>query len=206
MPAWTFVRHGQSTSNLEGWLAGHTDAPLTEQGEAQAIAARPAALTPVPDRAFCSDLSRAHRTAKLLLEGSGISLSVTPRLRERDAGAWQRRRLSTIEASGEMADRMGTWTGRPPGGESLLEVALRATGWLATVDDDVGNTLIVAHGALMQSVLAVVEDLPRDQIGLVRPKNCEVFRWELDRGTWAKFYERLRREAANAASAPVAGE
>ena len=31
-----FVRHGQSTANLERIFAGHTDAPLTELGHKQA--------------------------------------------------------------------------------------------------------------------------------------------------------------------------
>jgi bisphosphoglycerate-dependent phosphoglycerate mutase len=54
MPTWIFVRHGQSVANREGWLAGHYDAPLTDQGEAEAIAARCVLVDPLPGRAFCS--------------------------------------------------------------------------------------------------------------------------------------------------------
>lgn len=196
MPTWTFVRHGQSVANREGWLAGHYDAPLTEQGEAEAIAARHVLAPPLPQRAFCSDLARAHRTARLLLEGHAIPLVVTPRLRERDCGAWERRTLHEIEATADGRQRLGTWVGKPPSGESLLDVALRAIGWLALIDEaPPPHTLIVAHGALMRAVLAVFDRLPRERIDLWRPGNCEAFRREAPAGTWKELLDELRREA-----------
>jgi broad specificity phosphatase PhoE len=196
MPTWTFVRHGQSVANREGWLAGHYDAPLTEQGEAEAIAARDVLVEPLPERAFCSDLGRAERTARLLLEGQTIPLVVTPRLRERDCGAWERRTLEEIATYPNGRARMGSWVGKPPSGESLYEVALRAVGWLATVDDETGHTLVIAHGALMRAVIAVFDHLPREQIDLGRPGNCEAFRRDAPVGTWKELLDELRREAA----------
>lgn len=195
MPTWTFVRHGQSVANREGWLAGHFDAPLTEQGEAEAIAARGLLVAPLPERAFCSDLTRAHRTARLLLEGHAIPLVVTPRLRERDCGAWERRSLEELEAHAEYRPRMGSWVGKPPSGESLLDVALRVTGWLARLDDATGPTLVVAHGALMRAVLAGLDRLPRERIDLWRPGNCEAIRREVPVGAWVELLDELRREA-----------
>lgn len=196
MPTWTFVRHGQSTANLEGWIAGHYDAPLTEQGEAEAIAARRVLVEPLPVRAFCSDLVRAERTARLLLEGHAIPLVITPRLRERDCGAWERHTLEEIAADPRGLERMGSWVGKPPSGESLLDVALRAVGWLAAVEDAACDTLVVAHGALMRAVLAAFDQLPREQIDLWRPGNCEAFRRDAPVGTWSYLLGDLRREAA----------
>jgi broad specificity phosphatase PhoE len=194
MPTWTFFRHGQSVANREGWLAGHHDAPLTEQGEAEAIAARHLLGEPLPARAFCSDLSRAHRTAKLLLEGCAIPLVVTPRLRERDCGAWERRTLQDLEAQAEFRQRLGSWVGKPPSGESLLDVALRAVGWLASIDDARGDTLVIAHGALIRAVLAALDRLPRERIDLWRPGNCEAIRRDVPLGTWKELLDELRRE------------
>lgn len=196
MPTWTFVRHGQSVANREGWLAGHYDAPLTEQGEAEAIAARRVLVEPLPARAFCSDLSRAERTARLLLEGQAIPLVVTPRLRERDCGAWERHTLLEIEADPDGRRRMGSWVGKPPSGESLLDVALRAVGWLATIDDAPVDTLVIAHGALMRAVLAAFDQLPRAQLDLGRPGNCEAIRRDAPVGAWRHVLDELRREAA----------
>lgn len=194
MPIWTFVRHGQSVANREDWLAGLYDAPLTEQGEAEAIEARRGLAEPLPERAFCSDLGRAHRTARLLLEGHAIPLVVTPRLRERDCGAWERRTLRELEAHADFRQRLGTWVGKPPSGESLFDVALRAVGWLASIDDSPRDTLVVAHGGLIRAVLATIDRLPREQIDLWRPRNCEALRRDAPVGTWKQLLDELRRE------------
>jgi broad specificity phosphatase PhoE len=197
MPTWTFVRHGQSVANREGWLAGHYDAPLTDQGEAEAIAARCVLVDPLPDRAFSSDLSRAQRTARLLLEGHAIPLVITPRLRERDCGAWERHTLEEIAADPTGLQRMGSWLGKPPSGESLLELALRVVEWLASIDDAAApHTLVVAHGALMRAVMATVDEVSRETIDLWRPANCEAIRRELPPGTWRHWLGELRREAS----------
>ena len=119
MPTWTFVRHGESVANVEGWLAGQYDSPLTARGEAQAVAARESLPKPVPPRAFCSDLIRAHHTAKLLLHGHSIPLVVTPKLRERGLGAWRRRTVAGLNER-DLA-HLKPWRARPPGGESLFD-------------------------------------------------------------------------------------
>lgn len=195
MPTWTFVRHGQSVANLERWYAGQTDAPLTTAGEAQAIAARDALRDRLPPRAFCSDLSRAHATARHILQGSGVPLTVVVALRERYCGAWERRSIDALAENPQQVERLGTWRGRPPGGESLLDVALRVAGWAATVDDSEQDTLVVAHGALMRAVFTALDDRPRDEIGLTRPKNCEAIERSIPRGRWAEVLDQLRSEA-----------
>ncbi len=195
MPIWTFVRHGESVANRERWLAGYFDAPLTEQGQAQAIAARRELFDPPPARAFCSDLVRAHLTARLLLEGRDIPLVVTPRLRERDCGAWERRSLEQLETRSDYRERLGTWVGKPPSGESLFDVAIRVVGWIASIDDSPSDTLIVAHGALMRAVIAVFDELPRARMDLWRPGNCEAIRRDAPVGRWKMLLDDLRREA-----------
>lgn len=196
MPTWIFLRHGQSLANIEGWLSGHLDTPLTELGEQQAVAARSKLVEPLPTRAFCSDLRRALHTARLLLTDHPIPLIVTPRLRERDCGAWERRTVQSIEADPDRRQRLASWADRPPRGESLLDVALRAVGWLATVGDSPQDTLIVAHGALIRAVLATIDRLPREQIDLWRPGNCEAIRRDVSENTWHELLDDLRREAS----------
>lgn len=196
MTTWIFLRHGQSVANVEGWLAGQLDAPLTRLGEQQAIAAREALVEPLPTRAFCSDLSRAHRTARLVLGDRPIPLMVAPRLRERDCGALQRRSVREVEADPELRQRMISWSGRPPRGESLLDVALRAVGWMVTIEGAPQPTLLVAHGALIRAVLASVDHLPRDRIDDWRPANCEVIHRDVSAKDLLEVLDELRREAA----------
>jgi broad specificity phosphatase PhoE len=183
MTTWSFVRHGESIANAEGWFAGHCDTALTTAGEAQAIAAR-RGLEGVPvRRAFASDLQRAWRTAELLLEGRGLTVTATPALRERCCGAWERRSIAEISAAGDM-QVFASWTGRPPGGESLRDTAARALRFLREIDDGT-DTLIVAHGALLRATVGLLDGLMPDAIGLWRPRNCEVIVREYPRGLFA---------------------
>lgn len=193
MPTWTFVRHGQSVANAEGWLAGRLDTPLTARGAAEADAMRRVVEGEALGRAFASDLSRARRTAQRMLVGRDIPLVCTPALRERCSGAWTRRRLADL--AGEPVDQLlRGWTTRPPGGETLLQVATRAAAWLATVDEDV-ETLVVAHGALIRALIGGLDDTPRERIGHWQPRNCELVQRRISVGTWAALADRLRREA-----------
>jgi broad specificity phosphatase PhoE len=185
------MRHAQSVANAEGWYAGTLDVALTDLGERQARAAR-AEVTATPlQRVFSSDLQRARRTAEIVLADRNLPIVQTPALRERSCGAWERRTVAEIEAAGHLAVLLG-FRDRPPGGESLHDVAERALRWLAEVDD-AADTLVVAHGALIRSVIGVLDDVPEEHIGTYRPRNCEVVRRELPVGHWATLLERLRR-------------
>lgn len=172
-----FVRHGESVANREAWLAGHGDAPLTERGRAQAIALRDVLREHSFDRVLSSDLSRARETAETIIDGRGLTLVTSPLLRERSCGQWERRGVLELEESGEM-DLLQQFDGRPPGGESLRDVARRVLLGLPTLLGD-GDTLIVAHGAMMRATIGVLDRVPFDRIGDWKPNNCEVAMREL---------------------------
>ena len=183
MTTWSFLRHGESIANFEGWFAGHRDAPLTARGETQAIEAR-ARLDGVSfARAFASDLQRAWRTAELLLHGRDVRLIATPALRERSCGQWESRAIEDIAASGDMQVFV-SWTARPPGGESLRDTAERALRFLCEIDDGT-DTLIVAHGALLRATVGLADGMDPDAIGLWRPENCELLVRDYPRGHFA---------------------
>lgn len=95
------IRHGETIANVHNIVLGQGDSPLTDNGVVLAV------ITAASDkingkrlrywRTYCSDLHRAHRTAKIVLgledgegnsiEGSGIDLVVDSRLREIAKGA-----------------------------------------------------------------------------------------------------------------------
>ena len=172
-----FVRHGESSANAEAWLAGHGDAPLTERGVAQAIALRDVLREHSFDRVLSSDLSRARRTAETIIEGRGLTLVTSPSLRERSCGQWERRTIAELEASGDI-DLLQQFDGRSPGGESLRDVAKRVLLGLPALLGD-GDTLIVAHGAMMRATIGVLDRVPFDRICDWKPSNCEVATREL---------------------------
>jgi broad specificity phosphatase PhoE len=168
----TFIRHGQSTANAEGWIAGHADAPLTELGRAQALELRAKLVDRHFDRVLCSDLVRARETAAVVLDGRGLAPFCTAALRERGAGIWERRTIDDLEHSGDMA-LMQLFDGRPPGGESLRDVAVRVSTALLELAGE-GDNLVVGHGALMRTTIGVLDRLPPARICEWKPNNCEL--------------------------------
>jgi broad specificity phosphatase PhoE len=184
------MRHAQSVANAEGWYAGTCDTCLTPHGERQALAAR-AQLAELPlDRVFSSDLQRARRTAELVIADRGLAVTPTMALRERSCGDWESCTVAEIEADGRI-DVLLSFRDRPPGGESLRDVAVRALRWLAEVDTS-ADTLVVAHGALIRSVIGVLDGTAEDRIGTFRPTNCEIVSRQVPVGRWAQLLDRLR--------------
>ena len=89
-----FLRHGQSTWNLENRFTGWTDVDLTDQGRAEAAeAARLLAAEGLAfDQAFTSVLKRAIRTLWIVLDGLDLMwlpVERSYRLNERHYGALQ---------------------------------------------------------------------------------------------------------------------
>ncbi|GAA6202535.1 histidine phosphatase family protein [Aquicoccus sp. SU-CL01552] len=106
------IRHGETTANADGFIAGITDVPLTALGRDQA---RALSELPWPEEiaVFASPLSRAQRTAELAFPGRDVQLH--PGLRERDWGVFEGRPL------GEQPARENT----PGQGESWPDMLVR---------------------------------------------------------------------------------
>ncbi len=189
MPLWTLVRHGQSEANRDRIFAGHLDSPLTTLGEAQARGAREKLASVRFQRVVSSDLSRAHRTALLLLDG-GAPVQPFPELRERYCGTYEGRPYAEAEARGELESIFRAFRARPPGGESLLDVARRALSHLSELDDG-RDVLVVCHGALIRAVVGVLDGKPEHEIGAYHPENLEFVSRELPRGALATHLGRL---------------
>ena len=159
-------RHGETPWNAEGRYQGQMDIPLSETGEAQALALG-ARLKDLPiDKAVASPLSRARRTAELALGTRAGMLALEPGLIEIAHGAWEGKLAAEIAE--EDGPRLKAWRQAPdtvqmPGGESLQQVLDRA--WpafmtaCAGVDAD-GTLLLVAHDAVNRVLLARILGLP----------------------------------------------
>lgn len=179
---WWFVRHGQSVANAEGWLAGHMDAALTQQGRDEARTLRRALEGIRPSSVVSSDLVRARETAALAWPQAAVA---HPALRERSVGAQEGVSIAELRRSGTM-NALLTWTGRPPGGESQRDLAIRVLGWLAA-NDTGSDTLLFVHGGLIRVVIGLVDGTPVDQIGRWAVKNVEVVERQLPIGRWAEL-------------------
>jgi 2,3-bisphosphoglycerate-dependent phosphoglycerate mutase len=193
VPTLILARHGRSTSNTAGTLAGRTPGVALDDtgiGQAQDAAAR---LAGVPiSAAFTSPLERCRQTAKLLLHAHEVKARSDRRLTEVDYGDWSGHRLSelakkplwrTVQSQPSAA--------RFPGGESLAEMSSRAVtavrGLDAGVRDQHGADAIwlaVSHGDVIKAVLADALGLHLDQFQriVVNPASLSVIRYA-DEGT-----------------------
>ncbi len=79
------VRHGEATSNKEGYIAGHMDVELTQEGLTQAKLVAQWLSSHSFDVAFSSDLQRTLVTAHEIMKfHEDLSLEQRISLRERD--------------------------------------------------------------------------------------------------------------------------
>lgn len=138
------VRHGETPASRDRVLAGWTDVPLTEQGEREAAALRPLLSGRPFASAWCSDLQRAVRTARLAWDGEARP---DPRLREISFGELEGRAWDALEpASRDALTHFAAFT--PPGGESLDAVRARVLSFVGGLGP--GRHLVFTHGGVVR--------------------------------------------------------
>lgn len=189
-----FVRHGETQWNREGRVQGHFDAPLTDQGVAQARCAglilRELLAPEQPYRMRISPLGRARRSAELILEGIGDLVAderVDEQLMEVSWGRWNgltRAEIAAREPKEWQAREADRWNVPPPGGESHAMLAERVRGWLKSVREQ-PRLIVVGHGAWGRALRGTYLGLPPEQLmTLDEPQNA-IFR--LTAGTVARI-------------------
>lgn len=159
MPVVVLVRHGRSTANSAGILAGRTEGvELDEHGHAQALALADRLEALRPDQLISSPLLRCRQTIAPLAERLGLPVELDDRFLEVDYGSWSGRKLS--ELSQEPLWKVVQ--GQPslavfPDGEGLAQVSHRV---VSAVQDRVRGAadrdvlLICSHGDVIASLLA----------------------------------------------------
>jgi broad specificity phosphatase PhoE len=152
------ARHGQTNDNLEPIRCqGFSDTPLNDVGRGQAHELAERVAGEGLRSLWCSDLSRAMETARIVGERTALAPRVDPRLREGNRGIWEGKLF--IDIAVEDPDGYAAWLRagpnfRFPGGESLREhsdrvqqalTEIRAAGPLPA--------LVVCHRGCIRTVL-----------------------------------------------------
>jgi broad specificity phosphatase PhoE/ribonuclease HI len=154
------VRHGETPMTQAGRYSGRGDVPLTDEGEAQAMAAggRVAGISRDVTAVVTSPLRRCVRTAELIAaEVGGVPVAVVDDLIECDFGAWEG--LTFAEVQERWPREMTAWLGSasvaPPGGESFKAVSKRVRGALATTLQAYagGVVVVVSHVSPIKLIL-----------------------------------------------------
>lgn len=159
------VRHGRTTANASGLLAGRTAGVFLDERGQEQVKATGARLAPVPLAAVVSSpLERCRETADAILaqqEGTP-DLTVEPAITECDYGSWQGRPLQELakEDLWKVVQRHPS-AAAFPGGESLHTMQTRAVAAIRRLDAEVeaqhGPQAVwaaVSHGDIIKSVLA----------------------------------------------------
>jgi broad specificity phosphatase PhoE len=189
-PTLWLVRHGESTWNVEGLAQGHNDeAELTERGLRQAAEAA-AEFGYRPVRAiYASDLRRARQTAAAFAAVLGLPVCTDARLRERSLGVLEGAPHKTIGplATGLADGLVIDPDARPPAGESVRDLYLRAAAFCADLAAGLhnrgplpgqsglgqsgpgpagghGDVLVIAHGGTIRVLDAYLNGVPVDQM------------------------------------------
>lgn len=187
-----FVRHGETTWNLEGRMQGHLDAPLTARGlrEARRDGAALRALIEAdpPYALIFSPMGRTRETAKIICEETRPHVREERsdlRLREVSWGEWDGLTIAEIKArfpelwQAHVADR---WNVGAPGGESYRTLCERVADWLDSVQGE-PRLIVVSHGALGRALRGIYLGLKPDEVLQLREPQDALIR--LTQGTVA---------------------
>jgi probable phosphomutase (TIGR03848 family) len=182
------LRHGRSTSNTAGVLAGRAEGvDLDDKGREQAVGLIDR-IGELPIRALiCSPMLRCRRTLEPLAEALCLQPQIEDRLAEVDYGEWTGRKLGDL-ASEPLWRVVQAHPSAAvfPGGEGLAQVHARAVSAVREHDGRLaeehgGDALWVActHGDVIKSVIADAYGMHLDSFQRVNadPASVSVIRY-----------------------------
>ena len=174
------IRHGRTTANASGVLAGRTPGiELDERGrtQAEALATR---LAAVPLAAIVSSpLERTHQTAEALTTGRlDVRLHLDEQLTECDYGHWSGRDLKTLAKE----PLWKTVQAHPaaavfPGGEAMAAMSARAVTAIRRWNAELGEQAtyaVVTHGDIIKAIAADALGMHLDLFQRLQVDPCSV--------------------------------
>lgn len=162
-------RHGQTTFNehnlFNGWLESDLDPAGIEEAKKIGEELKDQPVT----KAYCSDLRRSKHTLELVLNGyhKHVQVIIDPRLRERDYGELSGKSKFKTEKEFPKEYQLWhrSWDVRPPGGESIADVAKRVLPFIHNMLKDLKPNdvvLISAHGNSMRPIRKYFEHMSNE--------------------------------------------
>ncbi len=150
-----FARHGESTHNEAGIIAGNFDADLTEKGLQQAEELTEVIKGVEICTIISSGLQRAYKTAQAVALEKGMEVEVWEDLHEVDYGDCQDKPKPDNYAINLEMTRDGVCDGA----ETLDDLEVRAQVVIERISqlDCKGDVLIVGHSAFTSIVFALLE-------------------------------------------------
>jgi broad specificity phosphatase PhoE len=182
-----FVRHGETDWNRVKRFQSTSDVPLNERGLAQAACLANELLRREIKigELRCSPLQRAVKTAQIIGDRLGVNPIVDERITELPFGDWEG--MFEADLATQFGEQFQTWrdshyTLAPPGGQCLRDAADRLRPALGDLLEPSlnGNTMVVAHQAIMMAMkAALTDDYSVAAAYSYKQNNDEVDVWDL---------------------------
>lgn len=188
------VRHGRTTANASGILAGWTPGvDLDEHGVSQ-VRTLGERLRDVPIAAVVtSPLERTRSTTQLLLHGRDVPVHTDVRVAEVQYGDWTGKALKDLAQDPLWKVVQQNPSAMVfPAGESMLAMSMRGVSaihdWNAKLGPD-ATYVVVSHGDVIKAILADALGLHLDQFQRINvdPASLSVIRYNESRA----FVERV---------------
>lgn len=155
----TFLRHGESTGNIERRIQGHSDFPLSVVGreQVQGLAQLWQKEGVEFDLIITSTLQRAQETAQIISQTLGVPIEENPIWVERYFGSLEGKLLEEAIANDPNLDFFQPYTRLGGEGESQIDVYARALKAIQElIHKPPGKYLVVSHGSIMNKVLYAI--------------------------------------------------
>lgn len=165
------VRHGQTALNAQDRICARVDDPLNEIGRKQAEEAGKRLQGIAFACAYCSPLSRARETARIIARYTGVEPVIDERLIEQDYGIFdQGPRKDPVF---QKAKR--NFVCRYPGGESMFDAAARVYAFLNEIKGKYAEdtVLLVTHGGICRIIRTYFEDMDNEAFAVYSAPNAE---------------------------------
>jgi len=187
MPSTTliFARHGETADNRRLVFQGQSGKALNALGRAQAARLAERMRHHPPDVIVASDLERAHETARIVGEATGVTPELDPDLREVDVGLWTGK--SHEEVHELYPDEWNAWASgidvRRGGGETYGELSERIERAVVSAATKYAGkrVLLVSHGGSIKAYVAKLLGVSADGMrALAGVGNCGLTAIERD--------------------------
>ncbi|MEU8648027.1 MULTISPECIES: histidine phosphatase family protein [unclassified Streptomyces] len=223
MPTLILVRHGRSTANTAGLLAGWTPGVALDERGTQQAAALPGRLAGLPiAEIVASPLQRCQETVQPLREAlPEVPAHSDERIGEAHYGDWSGRKLAELKDEPLMEVVQAHPSAAAfPGGESMRAMQTRAAEavreWNARVERDHGSDavyLMCSHGDIIKALVADALGLHLDLFQRISVEPCSITAIRYTRlrpflvrlGDTGDFASLAPREEPPSGDAPVGG-
>lgn len=152
------VRHGLSTANQDGILAGRDNSvSLSEIGRRQAKETAKKLKGEEIKSIFASPIYRCLETAEPISQALNLPVQVKENLQEMDYGSWSGQKLSKLSKKKEWSQIQSNPSSfRFPNGESFRQMQKRVSLEIQNFIEFGENAVIVSHGDLIKMMIAIL--------------------------------------------------